>query len=175
MSQTGNSYDLYLSNDNYSYSIKFHLEQFHGSPFYSINNRNLCIDIPYSSMADGIQVQQFTCNQQNNQRWFNLSFDGSGLTVLVNENSGKCLDVRPSWNGDFKADGDVIQQFTCHFGPNQQWMQLPWVIPFTQNAGVAIVNKNSSKCIDVPSASTVPNTLLQQFTCNLNANQLWWW
>jgi endoglucanase len=128
----------------------------------------------YSSLSDGVQVQQYPCNGQKNQSWLALQINDLKPAVLVNENSGKCLDVRPNTSGNFTADTDAIQQYTCHFGPNQQWNVLPVVAVFgTPTLGTAIVNTNSNKCIDVPGLSTSQNVLLQQYTCNFGANQLW--
>ena len=169
LSKTGNSYVLSLFNGGFSYTITLHLEQYHGQPLQNVNSR-LCIDVPNQSLSDGVQVQQYYCNGQKNQSWLRL-FVNNGF-VIVNENSGKCLDVRPNSNGDFTADHNAIQQFTCHFGPNQHWLPFLWPFPLA-NAGLAFINPNSNKCIDVPSASVSAQVPLQLYPCNFNGNQLW--
>lgn len=171
LSQSGNSYVLDLVNNGFSYTVTLHLEQFHGSPIRNVNS-NLCIDVPSGSLQDGQQVQQYPCNGGLNQSWLSLSINNAFPVVLVNENSGKCLDVRPDANGNFTADHDAIQQFQCHFGGNQQWMSSIFFGPFT-SGGWEIVNIYSNKCIDVPWGSLSP-IYLQQYTCNFTAgNQQW--
>jgi endo-1,4-beta-xylanase len=40
------------------------------------------------------------------------------IVALKNESSGMCLDVP----GASSSDGVQIQQYPCHYGPNQQWL-----------------------------------------------------
>ncbi len=79
---------------------------------------------------------------------------------IVNQNSGKCLDVP----GGSTADQVKVQQFTCNGGGNQHWQ-----LRTTEE----IVNTNSGKCLDVPSGSTADQVALQQFACNGGSNQKW--
>jgi hypothetical protein len=42
---------------------------------------------------------------------------GGGYLRIINQNSGKCLDVASGGT----ADGTDITQYTCGTGTNQQW------------------------------------------------------
>jgi hypothetical protein len=59
------------------------------------------------------------------------------------------------------ADGALIQLWAYGGGDNQQWQPVA-----EANGGYHFVNRNSGKCLDVPSASTADSTQLQQYTCN---------
>jgi hypothetical protein len=90
----------------------------------------------------------------------------SGLALLKNQSSGKCLDVV----GGSVDDGAQIRQFTCNGGSSEQWL----LIPDEQTPGyVQVVNIHSAKCLDVPDASVDDGVTVQQFICNDGTNQRW--
>jgi hypothetical protein len=89
-----------------------------------------------------------------------LSWPSGSLVHIVNQHSGKCMDVA----GASTADQAKVQQFHCHNGKNQIWI-------LERNG--EIVSLNSGKCLDVPSGSLDDSVLLQQFTCHGGTNQLW--
>ncbi len=80
--------------------------------------------------------------------------------AIVNQHSGKCLDVVDASS----ADQAKVQQFHCHLGSNQRWT-------FNQNG--EIINQQSGKCLDVVDASSADQAKVQQFHCHGGANQLW--
>lgn len=82
------------------------------------------------------------------------------LVRIVNQHSGKCMDV----GGGSTADHANVQQYHCNDGKDQIWI--------LDRTG-EIVSLNSGKCLDVPNASLADNVLLQQFTCSGAINQLW--
>jgi dienelactone hydrolase len=89
-----------------------------------------------------------------------FSWPSDILVHIVNQHSGKCMDVA----GASTADQAKVQQYHCHDGKNQIWI-------LDRNG--EIVSLNSGKCLDVPSASLADNVLVQQYTCHGGTNQLW--
>jgi len=77
--------------------------------------------------------------------------------VLVNVNSGKCVDVA----GASLVDGGNIQQATC----NGNLAQAFDVIETTSNV-YKLLNANSGKALDVASASQADGANIQQWTDN---------
>jgi Ricin-type beta-trefoil lectin domain len=89
-----------------------------------------------------------------------LSWPSDALVLIVNQHSGKCMDVA----GASTADHAIVQQYHCDGGKNQIWI--------LDRTG-EIVSLNSGKCLDVPNASLVDSVLVQQYTCTGGTNQLW--
>jgi len=52
-----------------------------------------------------------------NQVWYRYPSRYTGYEMLVNGNSGKCLDVP----GGGTTSGATLQQYDCNNGPNQAW------------------------------------------------------
>ncbi|MEV5887571.1 RICIN domain-containing protein [Streptomyces sp. NPDC052020] len=65
--------------------------------------------------------------------------------------------------GGSKADGAVVQMYTCNGGAHQEW----------RIEGDALVNVNSGKCLDVKGAGTANGTVIEQWTCKQNGAQQW--
>jgi len=93
-----------------------------GSIMLYNNNSKLCIDIPSSLKTDGVKLQQYRCGSDEttyNQLFFLDSITvGSRIQRIRAHHSNKCLDVPYGSH----ADNEVIQQYTCHNGVNQQWL-----------------------------------------------------
>lgn len=91
------------------------------SATYTLVNRNSgkCLDVNGASTADGANVQQWTCNGGQNQRW--RVEDAGGYSRLVNVQSGKVLDVANCGS----ADGANVQQWAWLNNACQQWRLLP--------------------------------------------------
>ncbi|MBV1940745.1 RICIN domain-containing protein [Streptomyces sp. BV286] len=83
----------------------------------------------------------------------------SPMVVHIHAASDKCLEV----GGGSKADGAVVQMYTCNSSANQKW----------QIVNNALVNVNSGKCLDVKSSGTADGTVIQQWTCNQSGAQKW--
>lgn len=140
-----------------------------------VNHRSLlCLDVVSASTASGANVQQFRCHYGPNQQWdivpnVTPNFEPDGTYLLINRNSGKCLDVVNAST----ANGANVQQFTCHRGANQRWL-----IRSDQGRGAhansyRFVNVASGKCLDVVDASTANHANVQQFSCHGGDNQRW--
>jgi hypothetical protein len=74
------------------------------------------VDVSGSGTADGTNIQLWTCNGTNAQRFYFTDM-GSGNYRLANVNSNKCADVA----GAGTANGTNIHQWGCHNGDNQKW------------------------------------------------------
>lgn len=97
------------------------------------------------------------------------------LPMIVNRNSGKCLDVA---DGSL-ADQANVQQFMIHGGSNQRWLlkplgfapalpvsPLPW--PY-----YALLADHSGKCLDVAGNSADDQANVQQYAPHYGGNQSW--
>ncbi|MFD3457593.1 RICIN domain-containing protein [Streptomyces sp. NPDC058691] len=116
-----------------------------------------CVDAAAAATANGTAVQQYACNGTTAQQWqFQATSDGY---VRVNNRN----DATKSWDVTdvSTADGAPVQLWSYSSGANQQWL------PVEEAGGTYhFVNRNSGKCLDVPSASTADAARIQQYTCN---------
>ena len=142
--------------------------------WYNIVNRNstLCVDASGWGYTDGTVIQQYTCGgAQNNQEWQFQATDG-GYYQVVNRNalsSAGLHAVLQVIGGPWATANRVgIQLWDYAGATNQQWM------PVSLGNGVyKFVARNSSKCLDVPDASSAVLIPLQQYDCNGTAAQLY--
>ncbi|MEW2501149.1 RICIN domain-containing protein [Amycolatopsis sp. CA-161197] len=125
-------------------------------------NSGKCVDAKSAASANGTVVQQYSCNQTASQAWqFQPTTDGY---VRVNTQ----LNPAQSWDitNVSKDDGGLVQLWSYSNGANQQWQ------PVQEASGAYhFVNRNSGKCLDVPSASIADSVQLQQYTCNNTSAQ----
>ncbi|WP_308170069.1 RICIN domain-containing protein [Acrocarpospora catenulata] len=120
-----------------------------------------CLDVPSGSTADGVQLIQYTCNNNTNQR-FTLSAQGSGyrLTAAV---SGRCLGVADASTSAGKA---IVQQ-SCTGATSQTWT-------LTQvGSTYRVINVNSAKCMNVVDSSTALAAGIQQNSCDSVTSKHW--
>jgi hypothetical protein len=83
----------------------------------------------------GTQPKQADCDGSGQQRW-RFTPLAPDTYLIVNQASGKCLDV----NGASEDDDAKIQQWDCHQGTNQQW-KVVW-----QDSAFLLVSVGSGKC-----------------------------
>ena len=121
-----------------------------------------CVDARSAASADGTAVQQYTCNGSTAQNWQLTATDGGYYRVNSNLNAAEAWDV----TGVSTADSALIQLWTYSGGNNQQWLPVA-----EADGAYHFVNRNSGKCLDVPSASTADSVQLAQYTCNGTAAQ----
>lgn len=117
------------------------------------NWNNKCIDVPSANFVDRAQLQMWTCNGTNAQKW---TFTG---TALQSQNN-KCMDV----DGGSTANGAVVQLYTCNGTGAQQ---------FTLNAAGDLVNLQANKCVDIKDWNGSDGAKLQLWDCAGTANQKW--
>ncbi|MCT4353894.1 ThuA domain-containing protein [Streptomyces sp. Je 1-79] len=112
-----------------------------------------CLDVADGASADGTQVQLWTCNGSNAQKW---SRPGDGTVRAL----GKCLDI----SGGGSADGTKIQLWTCNGTGAQAW----------QPQGDATMrNPQSGKCLDAEGGTWNDGTRVHLWTCHTGPNQKW--
>ncbi len=113
--------------------------------------------------ADGTQQQQFYCEGGDQQLWNFRPVPGVANTyTIVNQQSGKCLDV----NGASTADGAAVIQWTCHAATNQQFTLRKVTYAGNDPHDYQLLARHSGKCVDVSGISTAPRAPVHQWTCN---------
>ncbi|MFE2884136.1 RICIN domain-containing protein [Streptomyces graminifolii] len=121
-----------------------------------------CVDARSAASADGTAVQQYTCNGSTAQNWQLTATDSGYYRVNSNLNGAEAWDV----TNVSTADSAPVQLWTYSSGANQQWLPVA-----EADGAYHFVNRNSGKCLDVPSASTADSVQLAQYTCNGTAAQ----
>jgi beta-glucanase (GH16 family) len=90
---------------------------------------------------------------------------GAGYFNVVNQYTGKCLDVA----GGSTADGVKIQQWACNGATSEQWSLVA-----TGNGAYQLVSRVSGKCADLAGWSSADGAFVNQWGCGANqANQQW--
>jgi glucosylceramidase len=134
--------------------------------YYIVNtNSSLCVDALNWGYVDATVVQQYTCGAaQTNQEWQFQTTD-SGYYQVVNRNglirTGQNLVLEVAGGPWATANQVPVELWSYGGGTNQQWMPVS-----LGNGAYKFIARNSSKCLDVPSASSAVLTPLQQFDCN---------
>ena len=96
------------------------------------------------------------CNGGSHQRWYFWTVPGTNSSVVINDMKGICLDIP---NGSV-ADGELVQQFSCHGFSNQRFRSFP-----------QLRNENSMKCLEPSRTALTPK--VAQYTCHSGLNQKW--
>lgn len=102
-----------------------------------------------------------TCNG-NSQPWNVVPIAGSSFYKVVHPTKSFAWEIKDS----SLSDGAAAQLGTDTGAVNKQWEVVQ------QSAGLYhLINRASSKCLEVPGASTVVGTQLQQRTCDGSLGQ----
>ena len=135
--------------------------------WYNIVNTNsgLCVDALNWGSVDGTVVDQYTCGgAQTNQEWRFQPTD-SGYYQIVNRNALTQTGRNLAWEvagGPYATANQVAIELWSYGGAtNQQWMPVS-----LGNGAYKFIARNSSKCLDVPGASSAVLLGLQQYDCN---------
>ncbi|WP_435800251.1 RICIN domain-containing protein [Streptomyces misionensis] len=121
-----------------------------------------CVDASGGATGNGTAVQQYACNGTGAQTWQFTPTDSGYYRIGVASAPDQVWDETDVST----ADGALTQLWLYGGGANQQWL------PVAEASGTYhFVNRNSGKCLDVPSASTADSVQLQQYTCNGTAAQ----
>lgn len=125
------------------------------SGIYTLISKNsgMALDVAACSTAAGANVQQWTPNGANCQRW-NMQNQGNGYYVLTAMNSGLALDV----NACATANGANVQQWTPNGAACQAWRPEP-----VGDGYFRLVSKNSGLVLDVDACSTAAGGNVQQW------------
>ena len=132
---------------------------------WSFYNRysQLALDDPAGSTAAGTQFEQWSPNNNPNQKFTLISRStGSGPAIgpgaVTSGIAGKCLDL----NGGNTTNGTAVQLWDCDNAGAQNWTASP--------DGAL---QNSGKCLDATGQGTGNGTLLDIWDCNGGSNQVW--
>lgn len=133
---------------------------------YKIVSRHsgLCLDVSGGSSANGANVQQWTDNGTNAQKWM-VSFNSVDSTyVITSVINGKALDM----DGWSKNNGGNLIMWDNNNTDNQRWY-----ITSIDNEYSFLINKNSNKAMDVEGWSTGAGGNVHQWDYQAQANQQW--
>ena len=135
-----------------------------------IVNRNSgkCMEVYHSETGNGANVDQYTCNWTNTQNWYFVRVGTSQnqpVDEIVNNNSGKCLEVYHSQTGN----GANVDQYTCNGTATQHWVYHD---PGT-GVGIMFINMNSGLLLEVAHSSTANYGNVDQWIANYTATQHW--
>jgi hypothetical protein len=136
--------------------------------WYDIVNTSsaLCVDASSSGFSNGTVLQQYTCGAaaEAKHEWQFQPTD-SGYYQVVNRNALNVTGNQLVWDvtgGPSATANQVSVSLWTYTGEtNQQWMPVS-----LGNGAYTFVVRSSSKCLDVPDASSAVLIALQQYDCN---------
>lgn len=134
---------------------------------YSFGSRlktNMKMDVYGASRSDCANVQLWTGNGTNAQRW-RVSHDDNGYVTLTSANSDKALDVY----GASTANGANAQQYASNGTYAQKWIAI-------KNSDGSYTFQSAlaeNKVLDVSGASTSNGANVQLYTANGTDAQKW--
>jgi pectate lyase len=134
-----------------------------GAGTYTLTNAGsgLCLNLPGSSTAAGVQLQQNTCNGGTDQRW-TLTAVGGGFTIR-SVTSGLCVGVR---NAATDA-GKAVEQQSCNGSATQTWTMT------ASGSNYRVVNTNGGRCANIKDSSTATGAPVQTNSCDSVATKQW--
>ncbi|HEV2345571.1 MAG TPA: glycosyl hydrolase family 28 protein [Actinocrinis sp.] len=137
-----------------------------GAGTYTIVNNasGLCLDLPGSSTATGVQLDLQACTGAANQAW-TLTASGSGFAITTPV-SGLCLGII----GNSTSAGKAVQTQACNTTTIQQWTPTPIT---TGSTIYHVINTGAAKCLNASSSGTTPGTLVVQNSCDTSATKSW--
>ncbi|HET8694477.1 MAG TPA: RICIN domain-containing protein [Aquabacterium sp.] len=127
-------------------------------------NSNKCLDVPSSSTANSVQLQQYTCNGTAAQQ-YDFVYVGNSQYEIVNANSGKCVDV----SGSSTLNGTWVQQYTCNHGTNQRF----YASGVGDGSFWLKTALNGTSVVDVSGASTADGAKTILYNNTGGNNQKW--
>ncbi|NNN31388.1 ricin-type beta-trefoil lectin domain protein [Streptomyces sp. S3(2020)] len=117
-----------------------------------------CLAIPHSDDSFGVAAVQWTCNDNDDQRWELRSKDqGDNEVWLVNKETQRCL-------GASNDKGVVTFQYSCGSGSEFLWIY--------DSIG-RLRHPYGDWCLAVPNSSTASGVEPTLWTCTLNQDQQW--
>ncbi|MBW4619795.1 MAG: RICIN domain-containing protein [Cyanosarcina radialis HA8281-LM2] len=128
---------------------------------------NLCLNVTGAQIADGVILQQLSCNGSNAQNFQFRPVAGTSNTYsLVNFNSNKCATVQ----GASLDNGANIVQMTCAGNANNQFR-----LESVGDSYYKLIATHSNKCVAVNGGPTATGEgiKLVQWACTTNSNQQW--
>lgn len=117
---------------------------------------NMVIDVSAGQLANGANVQLYSSNGTNAQK-FTITKGGNGFYTIESAQSDKALDV----SGASIANGANIQQYESNATAAQQWTILQ-----NSDGSYTFINRASGKALDVEGASMANGTNIHQYEAN---------
>ncbi len=124
---------------------------------------NQCLDVVNNSSNPGTNVQQWTDNGNNAQRWI-VTLQSDGYFKLTHKWTNQCLDVA----NNLSTPGTNVGQWTDNGNDAQRW-----AIQLQSDGSYKLTHKGTNQCLDVANNSSNPGTNVQQWTDNGNNAQRW--
>ncbi|RZJ52098.1 MAG: T9SS type A sorting domain-containing protein [Flavobacterium sp.] len=122
-----------------------------------------CLDVKDGSTQQGANVQQYTSNESDAQRWV-ITKESDGFYKLTHKGTTQVLDV----DNNSSQAGANVQQWS-DLGTNAQ----RWKIELMSDGYFKLTHKNTTLCLDVANNLAEPGTNVQQWTDNNNDAQRW--
>ncbi|OMP76533.1 family 43 glycosylhydrolase [[Flexibacter] sp. ATCC 35208] len=122
-----------------------------------------CVDVPNAASTAGLQIQEYTDNGTNAQKWVFTSL-GNGYYTITSVASGLNLDNA----GASTAAGNILIQWTDNGNEAQHWR--------VQDMGggyYKLINQRSLLALNVPYSNQTPGTKLEQWYENQYDAELW--
>ncbi|MET7366613.1 pectate lyase [Streptomyces sp. NPDC005566] len=131
---------------------------------YTLKNAasGLCLGVPGSSTAAGVQLAQSACNAATSQTW-KLTASGSGYTLAA-AHSSRCAGVKDAST----SAGKAVEQQACSGAATQVW-----TLTAVSGSTYRVVNGNGGKCLNVKDSSTASGALVQQNSCDSVTSKNW--
>lgn len=121
------------------------------------DNTGLCMDVENASYGNGSDLNQWTCNSGNNQR-FVYTAEGQ---LRPRGNNKYCADI----DGGSAGNGKKMHLWDCDGGSSEKWEITP--------EGRFRSRNNTSYCID-STGSTAAGVQFQTYVCGAWSSQYFW-
>lgn len=126
---------------------------------HSAANAALCLDVSGGLEVIGSNIQVYTCNNSNAQRWWN---DGS---LHSNLGGNWCADIADGSN----ANGANVRMWPCNGSPAQRVENFP-ALPALPSFEI---RASGNKCLDIDGTSPYNNNQTMTWDCAGVAWQRW--
>lgn len=117
-----------------------------------------CMAIPSSDDSNGVAAVQWTCNDNDDQRW-ELRDKGDGEVWLVNKATGKCLAAGHD-------DGTTTFQYSCEGSSAAEFL---WIYDSIGR----LRHPYGDWCLAVPHSDTASGVKPILWKCTLSEDQQW--
>ena len=151
------------------------VEPFKSGGVYEMRSKidtSKCADVASASKANGANVQLYSCNHTNAQKWLFTNEGSSGWSIR-NIASGKYMDVE----GASFADGTNVQSYQDNDTRAQRWAVTTYGTVEVDGETCQVVRLGagnaSSYVLDVTSASTSNGANIQVYQSNNTDAQRW--
>ena len=137
-----------------------------GSYFIQARHSNKVLNVDFSIFnrtRDGAPtITQFDNYNAQNQKFTIERQVGTDFFTIISHYPGRCMDI----SGSSASEGEVLQEWSCNGGVNQQFSIIP------DGDYYRIIARHSGQCLDIENGSTYNSARVIQFHCNGGENQL---